>query len=163
MWFHTEPVSLYITTMPPSVWLPPSCLRRCAMAGVGHLSWLKVNQLKDTWFDLRWISRIGIFRSGTTCEIESLTPSVIANEDRFVLKYSTISQNGRGGTYVLFSCPCYGASSSGGWPRWKTELGNLLNCHQALCKSVTCRRDLLLRNNPPREKLFLETAPSRHA
>ena len=167
MWFHTEPISLYITSMPPSVWLPPSCSRGCAVAGVRHLSRLKTNQVDDTWFDLSWIRGTGRFRKSIDVgmlerlvKLNTLTPNVFADEGRLVLKYSPISQNHRGGTYILFSCPCYGASSSGGWPRWKTELGNLLNCHQEFCKSVTCRRDLLLSNNSPREKLFLEIAPS---
>lgn len=65
MWFHTEPVSLCITSVPPSTWLPPLCLCGCTMARVGHLSQLKANQLKDMGFDHRWISGIGRFRSST--------------------------------------------------------------------------------------------------
>lgn len=67
MWFYTEPLS--ITSVPPSMWLPPACSCGSSMAGVGRPAQLKANPVKDTWFDLCWISRIDFLRSSTDVDV----------------------------------------------------------------------------------------------
>lgn len=67
MWFYTEPLS--ITSMPPSMWLPTACSCGCSVAGVECLSQLKANQVKDAWFDLCWISKIGFLRSSMDVDV----------------------------------------------------------------------------------------------